>query len=45
MSEFISSLKQEEYLDKLRRLRQIEQDMRLFTDEMSAAYKKQESTV
>ena len=45
MSEFISSIKQEEYLDKLRRLKQTEQDMKLFADEMTQTYKKQESQV
>jgi len=45
MTEFISSIKQEEYADKLRRLKQAELDMKFFTEEMSHTYKKQESTV
>jgi hypothetical protein len=45
MTEFISSIKQEEYSDKLRKLKQTEVDMKLFSEEMSIAYKKQETTV
>ena len=45
MTEFISSIKQEEYADKLRKLKQTEVDMKLFSEEMSNAYKKQETTV
>jgi hypothetical protein len=45
MTEFISSIKQEEYADKLRKLKQTEVDMKLFSEEMSSAYKKQETTV
>jgi len=45
MTEFVSSIKQEEYADKLQKLKQTEVDMKQFTEEMSIAFKKQESNV
>jgi len=45
MTEFVSSIKQEEYADKLQKLKQTEVDMKQFSEEMSIAFKKQESNV
>jgi hypothetical protein len=45
MAEFISSVKQDDYIDTYRKLKQTEQDIKIFNDEMSLIYKKQEQQV
>ncbi len=45
MTDFISSVKQEEYADKLRKLKQTDIDIKLFSKEIISAYKKQEAIV
>ena len=45
MNDFISSFKQEEYADKLRKLKQTYIERKLFSKEIISAYKKQETIV
>ena len=42
MADELTLARQEEYLDKMRKLKQTEHDMKMFSDEMSQIYKKQD---
>jgi coiled-coil domain-containing protein 63/114 len=44
-SEIVTQQRQEDYQDTLRRYRQVEHDMKVFADEMSSIYRKQEQQV